>query len=69
MSKPMIIWYILMAIAIVASIMQLMHYLHHRKHERRHNPVHLLGVSSENDIFFVPGDKASDDYGNDLEDL
>ena len=69
MNEPMIIWYILVVIAIVASSMQLIHYLHRHHAPQRHAPVHILGMSREKDILFVPGDETSDDYGDDFEDL
>lgn len=60
MTHPMYFWYITVGIVLLVFLMNFIHYmLSHKSGHTNHH--HLLGLSRDRDIFYVPGDKFEED--------
>lgn len=59
MTHLMYFWYITVGIVLLTFLVNFIHYLVSHKRSRKHH--HLIGLSRERDIFYIPGDKLEDD--------
>lgn len=59
MTHLMYFWYITVGIVLLTFLVNFIHYLLSHKRSHKHN--HLIGLSRERDIFYIPGDKLEDD--------
>ena len=53
MTNPMLIWYTIVGIVLVACVADLLFYIRSNRHESSRR---LLEMGKDNDIFFIPGD-------------
>lgn len=59
MTHLMYFWYITVGIVLLAFLVNFIHYL--MSHKKSHKRTHLIGLSRERDILYIPGDKLEDD--------
>ena len=64
MNSPMIIWYGLVGLVLLACFIQFVHYLISTHPAHKHHGS-LIGSYRESDILFIPGDKLHEDDDDD----
>lgn len=67
MNSPMIIWYGLVGLVLLGSLIPLLHYLH-SSHSGGHPRHKLVGTYKERDLLFIPGDRLHVDDDDEYDD-
>lgn len=68
MGNPMILWYAIVILVVIAVMVHLIHYLIDQRHRADHAPS-VFGMMKEREMFYIPGDARTDDEEDDFEDL